>query len=82
MNTTRYAQRLTGIHTVYAIVGGFHLGPKSFHIIIDQTLADLLALAPSVIVPAHCIGFTAQVAFAHHFPEAFTPNSVGTTFSL
>ena len=82
VNTARYAQKLTGIDTIHAIFGGFHLGPKSFHSIIDQTVAELLDLAPSVIVPAHCTGFTAQVAFAKHLPDAFTPNSVGTTFRL
>lgn len=82
VNTTRYAQRLTGIDTVYAIVGGFHLGPKAYHSIIDQTVDDLLALNPTVIVPAHCTGFRAQLAFANHLPNAFLPNSVGTTFRL
>jgi 7,8-dihydropterin-6-yl-methyl-4-(beta-D-ribofuranosyl)aminobenzene 5'-phosphate synthase len=82
VNTARYAQKLTGITNVHAIVGGFHLGPKAFHSIIDQTVDDLLALDPDVIVPAHCTGFKAQVAFANHLPNAFLPNSVGTTFKL
>ena len=82
VNTTRYAQKLTGIDTIHAIVGGFHLGPRAFHSIIDRTVNDLLALAPDVVVPAHCTGFRAQVAFATHLPDAFLPNSVGTTFKL
>ncbi|MGI9665548.1 MAG: MBL fold metallo-hydrolase [Acidimicrobiia bacterium] len=82
INTVRYAQRLTGISRVYAIIGGFHLGPQRFHSIIDQTVDELVEIDPAVIVPAHCTGWKAQMRFAERLPHAFTPNSVGTTFHL
>jgi 7,8-dihydropterin-6-yl-methyl-4-(beta-D-ribofuranosyl)aminobenzene 5'-phosphate synthase len=37
---------------------------------------------PGVIVPAHCTGWRAQNALAARFPDAYIPNSVGTTFDL
>ena len=82
VNTVRYAMRLTGVETVYAIIGGFHLGGSFFEQIIDPTVAALLSLSPDVIVPAHCTGWRAQMAFAEQLPDAFTPNSIGTTFHL
>jgi len=45
-------------------------------------LDDLSAMSPSVLVPAHCTGWRAQQAMATRFPDAYVPNSVGTSFSL
>jgi 7,8-dihydropterin-6-yl-methyl-4-(beta-D-ribofuranosyl)aminobenzene 5'-phosphate synthase len=42
----------------------------------------LARLAPDVLVPAHCTGWKATHAIAHRLPDAFIPNSVGTTFQL
>jgi 7,8-dihydropterin-6-yl-methyl-4-(beta-D-ribofuranosyl)aminobenzene 5'-phosphate synthase len=45
-------------------------------------LDDLGAIAPSVVVPAHCTGWRAQHAMGARFGEAFIPNTVGTRFEL
>lgn len=82
VNTTRYAQKLTGITKVHAIIGGFHLGGKALEPMIAPTVADTVALAPSVLVPAHCTGFRANVALSRALPDAFIPNSVGTRFTI
>ena len=80
VNIVRYAQRLTGVDRVYAVLGGFHLGGPLFEPLIDPTVDALAAVAPEVIVPAHCTGWRATHALAHRLPDAFIPNSVGTTF--
>ena len=82
VNTVRYAQKLTGITTVHAIIGGFHLGGKALEPMIAPTVADTVSLAPAVLVPAHCTGFTANVALSRALPDAFIPNSVGTKFTM
>jgi len=82
VNTARYAQKLTGITTVHAIIGGFHLGGKALEPMIAPTVADIVSLAPSVLVPAHCTGFRANVALSRALPDAFIPNSVGTRFTM
>lgn len=82
VNTVRYAQKLTGITTVHAIIGGFHLGGKALEPMIAPTVADIVSLAPSVLVPAHCTGFRANVALSRALPDAFIPNSVGTRFTM
>lgn len=82
VNIVRYARRLTGVETVYAILGGFHLGGPIFEPVIGPTCAALAEIAPRVIVPAHCTGTRATHRLAALFPDAFIQNSVGTHFDL
>ena len=82
INICRYAQRLTGVSTLHAIIGGFHLTGPLFEPVIADTVGALEQLAPEVIVPAHCTGWKATHAIARRLPGAFIQNSVGTTFHL
>lgn len=82
VNICRYAQRLTKERPLYAVMGGFHLNGPLFEPLIPRVLDDLAALAPSVIVPAHCTGWRAQHAMGARFGEAYIPNTVGTRFEL
>jgi 7,8-dihydropterin-6-yl-methyl-4-(beta-D-ribofuranosyl)aminobenzene 5'-phosphate synthase len=82
VNIIRYAQKLTGIEKVYAVVGGFHLNGPLFEPIIPAVLDSLGGFQPGVIVPAHCTGWKAVHAIAARFPDAFIQNSVGTRFEL
>lgn len=82
INTIRYAQELTGINKVYAVIGGLHLTGALFEPLIQPTVTALKAMKPALIVPAHCTGWKATHALAKELPEAFAPNSVGTRFIL
>ena len=82
VNTVRYAQKLTGIQQIYAIIGGFHLGGMTPEPIVQQTCAALAEFAPTVIVPTHCTGFRAIHRLATMLPDAFIQSSVGTRFEL
>lgn len=82
VNICRYARALTGDVPLYAVLGGFHLNGPLFEPLIPRVLADLEAMSPQVIVPAHCTGWRAQHAMSRRFPEAFIPNNVGTRFTL
>ena len=82
INICRYAQRLTGVEKLHAVIGGFHLTGPLFEPIIADTVSALEQLAPEVIVPAHCTGWKATHAIARRLPGAFIQNSVGTTFHL
>lgn len=82
INIVRYAQRLTGVQRVYAVIGGFHLGGPLFEPTIPEVCAALAEVAPEVIVPAHCTGWRATHTLALTFPDACIPNSVGTRFEL
>jgi 7,8-dihydropterin-6-yl-methyl-4-(beta-D-ribofuranosyl)aminobenzene 5'-phosphate synthase len=82
INTCRYAQRLTGVDKIHAVIGGFHLNGPLFEPIIEDTVDAFARLAPDVLVPAHCTGWKATHTLARRFPDAFFQNSVGTTFEL
>ena len=79
VNTVRHAQRMTGVGKVHAVMGGFHLtGAKPE--LIQRTVADIKAMAPDYIVPMHCTGFEAIMAFATEMPDQFILNTGGTRY--
>ena len=82
INIVNYARRLTGVDRVYAVIGGFHLSGARFEPRIGQTCDALAAIAPEVVVPAHCTGWKATHALAARLPDAFIQSSVGTRFEL
>src|SRR5215831_17339515 len=82
VNTVRYAQALTGVQQLCAVMGGFHLGGPIFEPIIDRTCGDLAALHPAIVVPGHCTGWRGQHALARAFGQRFVPSCVGTRFEL
>jgi 7,8-dihydropterin-6-yl-methyl-4-(beta-D-ribofuranosyl)aminobenzene 5'-phosphate synthase len=82
INICRYAQRLTGVDRIHAVIGGFHLNGPLFEPVIGPTVEAFATLAPDVLVPAHCTGWKATHALAARFPDAFIQNSVGTTFQF
>jgi len=82
VNTTRYAQALTGVERLCAVMGGFHLSGPVFEPIIGRTCADLAALDPAIVVPGHCTGWRGQHALARAFGERYVPSCVGTRFDF
>jgi len=82
INIIRHARNVTGIENVYALIGGFHLTGPLFEAIIPQTVEELKAAAPQVLVPTHCTGWKAVHEIARAMPDAFIQNSVGTRFVL
>ncbi len=80
INILRQACAQTGVEQVYALLGGFHLSGALFEPIIPQTVEALQRINPVVVVPAHCTGWRATHRIAQMMPDAFMPNSVGTTF--
>lgn len=77
VNTVLYAQEISGVEEVWAIIGGFHLGSATPEKI-ERTIAELKAIGPSLIMPAHCTGFGATHRFATEMPDEFMLNAVGT----
>ena len=82
VNISRHAVALTGGGRLHAVMGGFHLNGPLFEPLIPRVLDDLAALAPDVLVPAHCTGWRAQHAMSARFGDAFLPNSVGSRYSF
>lgn len=82
INTIRNAQNITGIQKIYAVIGGFHLTGSHFEPIIPATIAELKKINPRYVIPGHCTGWSATHQIARSMPEAYIPNSVGTTLLL
>jgi 7,8-dihydropterin-6-yl-methyl-4-(beta-D-ribofuranosyl)aminobenzene 5'-phosphate synthase len=82
INSIRYAQKLTGVEKVYALLGGLHLTGAIFEPIIAPTLKELKAISPRLVMPGHCTGWKAIHAFAREFSEGYVQSSVGTRLVL
>jgi 7,8-dihydropterin-6-yl-methyl-4-(beta-D-ribofuranosyl)aminobenzene 5'-phosphate synthase len=80
INTTLFAQQITGVAKVYSIIGGFHLGGKDCETRIGQTVEMLQQLNPEIIVPMHCTGWRGKFAISKAIPHAFVSNSVGNLY--
>jgi 7,8-dihydropterin-6-yl-methyl-4-(beta-D-ribofuranosyl)aminobenzene 5'-phosphate synthase len=79
VNTVKHAQKITGIDKIHAVMGGFHLINAKPEII-QNTVADIKAMKPDYIVPTHCTGFEAIVAFGKEMPNEFILNTAGTRY--
>lgn len=82
VNTVLYAQKLTGVESVHAVMGGFHLSGPHFEAVLERTIAELKKMQPEVVVPMHCTGWKAISRFSEEFPSEFILNSVGSKVTL
>jgi 7,8-dihydropterin-6-yl-methyl-4-(beta-D-ribofuranosyl)aminobenzene 5'-phosphate synthase len=82
VNIIRHAMRLTGVRSLLAVIGGFHLSGPAFEPVIEPTVAALTELAPGMLAPGHCTGWRAQHTLAATLPDAWVQASVGTTYTL
>jgi 7,8-dihydropterin-6-yl-methyl-4-(beta-D-ribofuranosyl)aminobenzene 5'-phosphate synthase len=82
INTVRYAQHITGITNVYAVMGGFHLAGKEFEKRIKPSIDELKRINPELVVASHCTGWKAMCALAEKLPEVFAWNSVGNLYRI
>lgn len=81
VNTVKYAQEFSGIDSIYAIIGGFHL-TRAEDEEIDQTIEFIKNIRPQLVIPSHCTGLRAISRFAHEMPEAFVEGVVGASYYL
>jgi 7,8-dihydropterin-6-yl-methyl-4-(beta-D-ribofuranosyl)aminobenzene 5'-phosphate synthase len=81
VNTVKHAQKVAGTDKVHAVMGGFHLINAKPEVI-QNTVADIKAMKPDYIVPTHCTGFEAIVAFGREMPTEFTLNTAGTQYTF
>ena len=82
VNIVRYAKSLTGVDTVHAVMGGFHLNGPLFAPVVPPTCEALAQLSPNYIVPAHCTDWHATAALAQALPDAFIKNAVGSRYDF
>ncbi len=77
VNMVKYAQKLTGVNQVAAVLGAFHLTAGGDDLI-NATIEGLKELHPELILAGHCTGFKALARLAAALPENFMVSCVGT----
>lgn len=82
VNTVKHAMKISGVNRVHAVIGGFHLSGPAFAGTIDPTVTALAELNPDFVVPTHCTGRNAGLAFERKFGEKFLVNMSGTTLTF
>jgi len=76
INTLYYAQQLTGVKTIYMVLGGSHLIHASEERIL-LTIAALKELSVQRLGLCHCTGLPAIMLMAHEFGSRFFFNNAG-----
>lgn len=81
VNTVKQAQKIAGTDKVHAVMGGCHLINAKPEIV-QKTVADIKAMKPDHVIPAHCSGFETLVAFSREMPNEFTLSTAGTKYGF
>ncbi|HEY3276458.1 MAG TPA: MBL fold metallo-hydrolase [Syntrophorhabdaceae bacterium] len=79
VNTIMHVRRMAGMEKVHAIMGGFHLSHASPEKV-EKTIADIKAIDPDYVIPAHCTGFEAVVRLSREMAGKFILNTAGTRY--
>lgn len=82
INTVKYASEVTGVNNVHVVMGGFHLTGPAFEPIIDDTLKSMKEVGPDYVIPTHCTGRKAALAFEKAMPDQFILNMSGTKLTF
>jgi len=82
VNTVEYARKVTGVDSVYAVMGGFHLSGPDQAPVIKPTIEALKAIDPAYIIPTHCTGRNATQMIEDAFPGRFILNMAGTRLTF
>lgn len=81
INTIRYAQKITGVEKLYAVIGGFHLMDADEGRI-EATAKALKELDPAIVRPGHCTGQKAVCRLQEVLGERCRPLAVGDSIQL
>jgi 7,8-dihydropterin-6-yl-methyl-4-(beta-D-ribofuranosyl)aminobenzene 5'-phosphate synthase len=81
INTIKHAMAVSGVSKLHAVIGGFHLvtAPADY---IDQTVTELDALGPDVVIPMHCSGADFIDMMRRRMPYQLVTTNVGTRFTF
>ncbi len=81
INTVKAAMAVSRVSKVHAVIGGFHLGPAPLDYI-EQTIDELAALDPDVVLPLHCSGTNFIAAMRRRLPQKLVTSNVGARFTF
>ncbi|KAK0264290.1 hypothetical protein LTS09_001768 [Friedmanniomyces endolithicus] len=81
VNASRNAVDLGAGTPLYAVMGGYHLADAEPELI-SNSVADLKALEPKVLLAGHCTGWRAKFEIEMQMPGRLVPSFVGSKFVL
>ncbi len=81
INTLRRAQEITGVNTIYALVGGFHLAPAPPDYL-RQVMAGLKGFDIEHVLPMHCSGQNFIELAKQEMPERLVLCATGSSFTF
>lgn len=81
INSIRYAQKITEVEKLYAVIGGFHLKDADDRRI-DATAEALLQLDPAIVRPGHCTGQRAIFQLQKILGNRCQPLAAGDSIQL
>jgi 7,8-dihydropterin-6-yl-methyl-4-(beta-D-ribofuranosyl)aminobenzene 5'-phosphate synthase len=70
---------VSGIKTVHAVMGGFHLAPHKEEYV-RETVAALKAINPDHVIPMHCTGEAFADIVQQEMPRKFIRSYTGSRF--
>ena len=82
INSVEYAREVTGVNKVHVVMGGLHLTGPAFEPIIDDTLSSMKQIGPNYVIPTHCTGRKATLAFERAMSDQFIVNMSGTKLTF
>ncbi|WP_022887463.1 MBL fold metallo-hydrolase [Glaciibacter superstes] len=83
LSSLDHAVSVSGVDTIHAVFGGFHLGHAGItQQKIDSTVAGLIDRDVQLVAPMHCSGFRTQRAVAERMPEAFALMTAGAEVTI
>ncbi len=81
INTIKQAMHVSGVSKLHAVLGGFHLvtAPAEY---IEQTVTELEAMKPDVVIPMHCSGEAFIQSLRRRMPDKLVTTNVGSRFTF
>ncbi|PSC72632.1 Metallo-beta-lactamase superfamily [Micractinium conductrix] len=82
VNVLRAASLAAGGDAPHAVIGGLHLSTPDCVDRIQDTVDDIKAMAPALVVAGHCTGWRAQAALVAALPDRCMPGTVGAIYEF
>jgi 7,8-dihydropterin-6-yl-methyl-4-(beta-D-ribofuranosyl)aminobenzene 5'-phosphate synthase len=81
INTLRHARNVTGVETIYCVIGGTHL-IRASELQMEMTIATLREFGVQRLGVSHCTGMPAAIRLAQEFGPGFFFNNCGSVVAV
>jgi 7,8-dihydropterin-6-yl-methyl-4-(beta-D-ribofuranosyl)aminobenzene 5'-phosphate synthase len=81
INTLHHARNVTGVETIYCVIGGTHL-IRASELQMEMTMATLREFGVQRLGVSHCTGMPAAIRLAQEFGPGFFFNNCGSVVAV